>query len=209
MKHKEEISSFPHPPRILMVGFAVLSIAFFLAGFFLNHRGSLANFAKLPQSTQASQQAKTKTLLITTSTLAGANAIQSELKKEGFESAIQETRIETEVKAGYVVAQDLDPSAAKPVANTLSDIYHFQVSLQKLSDIRTRVQVGPVYQTRQEAQAVVNKLARLGFTWKVMEYHAKKPQIGYQVKVMNFPASKRETLQKKLAKTRVQFSISP
>lgn len=199
-----------------MAVFGVLTVGFFLAGFVKSHapahrlaKSHKAKAAGLkPAKALAGKQPAHGTAVeVFLKKPEGAAALQSELRKQGYQVTIRETQSKTKIPSGFIVAQDLEPVAAKPVADTLSQVYHFQVSLSTESKERIRVQVGPVYPSKAAAEKTQDKLKQLGFVWEILPgYEGTVEQA--QVVVENVPGDRINRLTKELQRDKMQYNIT-
>ncbi|MCL5055165.1 MAG: hypothetical protein M1169_04370 [Firmicutes bacterium] len=196
---KSTQSFLPAPPRILFVLFGGVSLFCFLAGFVLSHSPQHHK----TQQKIAGVQEKMTSLNFQVKEKAGANKIMLELRKRGYHAAIRETQIQIKEVNGFVVARKLASIAAKPVAKILAQTYHLDVHTKPVSGGRLEVQVGPVYQTKREAETMIGILKKFGYNWKIFEHYKMTTENGYEITVFDLPI-KNVTALKQLMKNQLQ-----
>jgi hypothetical protein len=162
--------------------FGGVSIICFLTAFILNHSPH-QHLSSVRSS--AVPKEKSRTFSFAVKRKAGVNKIMLELKKRGYHATVQKTQIRVKIGKGFIAARDIAAAVAKQVAQIVASSSHLAVHTSQAPGGRIQVQVGPICQTKQGAEMIVEKLKKHGYNWKVVPSERTRYESGYEISVHN------------------------
>lgn len=194
---------FDPPPRLLLIGLAFLTVFFLLAGTVLRNiqGGRDGRMAAL------SSRGEYLEVKLVVPDEEGAFRLQEEYQNQGHRVTAHPIQSIAQVESGFIVADRLDPIAAKPAAEALSKVYHFPVSLKRENGTKILVQVGPVYNKKEDAEKLAHHLQKLGYIWHVEPKLVEKEKIQFEVRISHVTTEQANEIKNSLPKHGIQVDL--
>lgn len=194
--------SIPPPPRMMVIGLAVITLFSFLGGAWVGQ-------AQKRKANQALTPPALSSVRLVIPTEEGALHLQEEYEQKGYHVTAHPIQVSIQVPSGFIVADRLEPIAANPAAEALAKVYHFPVATRQVSDGNILVQVGAVYATKKDAEHLADRLKQLGYIWHVEQNFAEKPKTEFEILIPHVSKEEVDTMKTALPARGVQVQINP
>ena len=203
----------PSPPRILLIGLAVMSALCVAGGFAVSrtkagggHR--LKSSGKAASATRGRPVGGTEKIDVAGVDSEGAEKLKAEYESEGYRVELHPVKQKAQSKSGYIVADVQENFSARASGEALSKVFHFPVSLRPVTPDKSIIQVGPVFASQAEAAKLSAKLHNLGYDWKVMPNGADSGVARVNVSISEVPANHADAVETSLKAQGLKIKLS-